>query len=105
VSNGVGQLQAVHGAGHVNVAKHYLNVAALLEQADSLIGIARFHDAKPRLLRNVDGKGTDKEIVFHDQKNVLRIQDITPAGGAEGNAVAPQDHSANEEISRALQIS
>ena len=47
MSDGYGELQAVHGTRHVDVCEHDPNIRALLKDANRAVGVSRFQGAKP----------------------------------------------------------
>ena len=65
----VGQSQAVHGPGHLNVGEEQRYVRTGLQNGDGFIGIDSFERMKARILHNIDGAHAQHHLIF-DNKNV-----------------------------------
>jgi hypothetical protein len=67
VVNGVGQLQAVHAARHLNVGKEQRYVGARFEYGECLIGIDGLHRREPGIFHNVNRTHTQHHLVLDDK--------------------------------------
>jgi hypothetical protein len=63
----VGQFQAVHAAGHLNVGEEQRYVRTGLQNGDGFIGVDSLNRTKPRILHNVNGTHAQNHLVFDDK--------------------------------------
>jgi hypothetical protein len=51
--DGVGQPEAIHAAGHLNVRKQQLDIRAGFKNGERLVGVHRFDSSEPRVLDDI----------------------------------------------------
>ena len=65
--HGVGQLQAIHAAGHLNIGKQQRDVRAGFQNGNRLVGIDGFDGMEPGILHDVDGAHAQHHLVLDDE--------------------------------------
>jgi hypothetical protein len=63
--HGVGQLQSVHAAGHLDVGKEQRDVRARFENGKRFVGIDGFNRREPGILNDVDRAHAQNHLVLH----------------------------------------
>jgi hypothetical protein len=66
-SDGRGQLQAVHGSGHLDIGKYDRDVRAIFKDQDSFVGVFRFDDIETCGPNHIDRVHADQELILDDQ--------------------------------------
>jgi hypothetical protein len=63
----MGQLEAVHAAGHLNIGEQQRYVRAGFENGDSLIGVDGLDRAEAGILDDVDGTHAQHHLILNNQ--------------------------------------
>ena len=65
--HGVGKLQTIHGAGHLNVGKKQGYVRATFENRKRFIGVDGFDRREPCILNDIDRAHAKHHLIFHNK--------------------------------------
>ncbi len=66
--DGVGELEPIHAAGHLDIRKQQLNVGAGFEDRKRIVGIDGFNSRKPGVLDHIHRAHAKQHFIF-DNKN------------------------------------
>jgi len=69
IMDGVGQLQAIHSAGHLNVGKQKRYIGARFQNGKCFVGVYRLNCLEARVFDDVDCPHSQHHFVF-DDKNI-----------------------------------
>jgi len=69
--NRMGQFEAIHDAGQLDVSEQQINVRPRLQQHQSIFGIDRFKRSKTGILDDIDCAHPQEHLIFDDKDSRL----------------------------------
>ena len=65
----VGEFQAVHAAGHLDVSEHQRDVGSALEDCDGFVGVHRLNRGIAGIFDHIDRAHPQQHFVFDDEND------------------------------------
>ena len=79
--NGISQLEAIHGAGQLDVGEQQIDVRPRLQQHQGIFGIDRFKRSKTGVLDDINCAHPQEHLVFDDKDGRLQVVGSVTIGG------------------------
>ena len=74
----VGELETVHGAGHVNIGEHQAYIWTPLQYFDRGVGVGSFKRLEARVFDHIDCSHPDENLVLNNQNWRSLICHVSP---------------------------